>query len=259
MIAILVAVKQELQPILRRALHLKPVRQAHLDFYEGELGRKPVALLALGIGKECARLAAEMTIRCYRPDLIISAGFGGGLTAAAQEGDMVIGTEVLDLEADNGIEVRWRTAHRLEQLQGLRAQASEHTCRVHFGKVISADEMILRATAKQRIGDATGALSVDMETSAVATVCAAHNTDFLSIRCITDRHDESLPSEFNDFFVLGQLQRGRVIAAGARRPYLFLDLARMGYRAQMAGIVLARYLDTTLQHLEIPALATRHG
>ena len=71
MIAILVAVKQELKPILRRAQAEHIVRQAHLDFHEGTLGGQPVALLALGVGKECARIAAEMTIKCYRPDLVI--------------------------------------------------------------------------------------------------------------------------------------------------------------------------------------------
>src|SRR5437867_3066129 len=97
MIAILVAVKQELRPILRRARAEHIVRQAHLDFHEGTLAGQPVAMLALGIGKECARIAAEMTIRCYRPDLIISAGFGGGLVEDVKAGDIVIGTEVLDL------------------------------------------------------------------------------------------------------------------------------------------------------------------
>src|SRR5437773_6937701 len=113
MIAILVAVRQELKPILRRADTDLVVRQEHLDFHEGTLAGQPVALLALGIGKECARIAAEMTIRCYRPDLVISAGFGGGLTDDVRDGDIVIGTEALDLCADTGDQVRWRSATRL--------------------------------------------------------------------------------------------------------------------------------------------------
>src|SRR6266478_793770 len=112
MIAILVAVKQELHPILRRADASHVVRQEHLDFHEGTLAEQPVALLALGVGKECARIAAEMTIKCYRPDLVISAGFGGGLRAEVCAGDIVIGTDVLDLCADDGKDVRWRSTYR---------------------------------------------------------------------------------------------------------------------------------------------------
>src|SRR5438093_10378616 len=115
MIAILVAVKQELHPILRRADAPHVVRQEHLDFYEGTLAGQPVALLALGVGKECARIAAEMTIKCYRPDLVISAGFGGALQADVRDGDIVIGTEGLDLCADDGKEVRWRSSHRVSR------------------------------------------------------------------------------------------------------------------------------------------------
>jgi adenosylhomocysteine nucleosidase len=256
MIAILVAVKQELNPILRRAQASHIVRQAHLDFYEGTLGDKPVALLALGVGKECARIAAEMTIRCYRPDLIISAGFGGGLTGAVQQGDLIVGTEILALHADVGSEVRWRTAHQVGHLFGLEAMAHEEY-RVHFGKLITCEEMVLQAAAKQRIGTATGALSVDMETSAVAAVCAARGTDFLGIRCITDNDHENLPQEFNDFFVVGQLQPGRIVTSCVRRPRLLLDLARLGYRAQHSGIRLARFLERALRGLELPALTKR--
>ena len=256
MIAILVAVKQELNPILRRAYADTIVRQAHLDFHEGSLGGKPVALLALGVGKECARIAAELTIKCYRPDLIISAGFGGALANGVAEGDIVVGTEVLDLTADYGDQIEWRTAHLTTRLHGLETAQHEH-CRVHFGKVITSAEMVLKASNKKRIGEATAALAVDMETSAVAAVCQAHNTDFLSVRCITDTKDETLPSEFNDFFVLGQLRLDRVLTAWARRPYLLFDLMRMGYRAQNAGITLARFLESALKQMQLAALTMR--
>ena len=252
MIAILVAVKQELHPILQRADAPHIVRQEHLDFYEGTLAGQPVALLALGVGKECARIAAEMTIKCYRPDLIISAGFGGGLQDHVRAGDIVIGTEVLDLHADDGRDVRWRSSHRLcrhEELAG--------SPRIHRGTMLTADEMVLRAKNKMRLGKATGALTVDMETSAVAAVCAARDTDLLAVRCISDNNHENLPREFNDFFIVGQLQPSRIFSAAFRRPRLLGDLARMGYRAAKSGKNLARFLETAVGKLNLPALAAR--
>lgn len=251
MIAILVAVKQELNPILRRANAPHIVRQEHLDFYEGTLADQPVALLALGVGKECARIAAEMTIKCYRPDLIISAGFGGGLQNELNDGDIVIGTEVLDLYADDGMNVRWRSTRALSQHS--EVQVESNGVRVHHGKILTADDMVLKAATKARLGKATAAFAVDMETSAVAGVAAAHQTDFLAVRCITDNAHESLPEEFNDFFVVGQLQPSRIIAACARRPRLLLDLARLGYRANQAGQNLARFLELAVTQLHRPA------
>jgi adenosylhomocysteine nucleosidase len=255
MIAILVAVKQELRPILRRANATHVVRQAHLDFYEGTLAGQPVALLALGVGKECARIAAEMTIKCYRPDLIISAGFGGGLQDDVKDGDIVIGTEVLDLCADQGKEVRWRSAYKLARHGEFTVTDGEF--RIHFGKILTADEMVLKAANKARLGKATGALAVDMETSAVAAVAAARDTDLLAIRCITDNEHEDLPREFNDFFIVGQLQPSRIISACAQRPRLVADLARLGYRAKNSGQNLARFLETAVGQLRLPALAAR--
>jgi len=255
MIAILVAVKQELRPILRRADARHVVRQQHLDFYEGTLAGQPVALLALGVGKECARIAAEMTIKCYRPDLIISAGFGGGLQHDIRDGDIVLGTEVLDLYADQGKDVRWRLVHKLAP--NLRLNIANGEFRIHFGTILTTDEMVLTASNKGRLGKATGALTVDMETSAVAAVAAARDTEMLAVRCITDNRHEDLPREFNDFFIVGQLQPSRIVAACARRPRLVADLARLGHRAKVAGQNLARFLETAVAQLHLPALAER--
>lgn len=255
MIAILVAVKQELRPILRRAKASHVVRQAHLDFYEGTLAGQPVALLALGVGKECARIAAEMTIKCYRPDLIISAGFGGGLQDSVSDGDIIIGTEILEIREDRGNTVRWKSAHKFPRAPGF--QTADGHFRLHYGRIVTSDEMVLKASTKVRIGQATGALSVDMETSAVAAVCAAHHTDFCAFRCITDNDHEDLPEEFNDFFVLGQLRARRILSTCARHPSVLTDLARLGYRAQVSGQNLARFLEWAITRLDLPALAAR--
>jgi adenosylhomocysteine nucleosidase len=257
MIAILVAVRQELRPILHRADANHVVRQEHLDFHEGTLGGQSVALLALGIGKECARIAAEMTIRCYRPDLVISSGFGGGLQPGIRAGDIVVGTEILELRKDQGDQITWTTTHK--PIHSARFRWDESSgIHVHYGKILTTDEMVLRASNKARIGQVTGALTVDMETSAVAAVCAARKTNFLAVRCITDIVGEDLPDEFNDFFVLGQLRADRVFSSCARDPRVLTDLARLGYRAKHSGAKLARFLEAIVGQLHLPALATRN-
>ncbi len=248
MIAILVAVKQELNPILRRAVAHDVVRQAHLDFHEGTLAGQPIALLALGIGRECARIAAEMTFRCYRPDLIISAGFGGGLASTVQNGDIIIGNEILELTEDAGDRIQTRPVEIPLRVPDIPLTGLP--MRVHFGKLLTTDEMVLRADAKQRLGAATGALSVDMETSAVARVAAERGIPMVAIRCISDNSHENLPEQFNDFFVLGQLQPGRVISVCLGHPRVIAGLARLGYRAYTSGRNLAQFIE-----LMIPRLA----
>lgn len=248
MIAILVAVQQELRPILRRADANHLVRQAHFDFYEGTFAGQPVALLALGVGKDCARIAAEKTIQCYRPDLIICAGFGGALRAAARPGDVVIGTEVIELLEDQGHQVTHRSVLALPTPPDLPVNISGF--RVHQGKVLTTAEIILRSTTRQRLHQATGALVADMETSAVALVCAARGTRMMAIRSITDGAREDLPEQLNDFFMLGQLQVRRIFSACNRHPRVLFDLIRLGFRAQLAGANLARYLQSALPRLD---------
>jgi adenosylhomocysteine nucleosidase len=254
MIAILVAVKEELRPILRRATADDVVRQSHLDFHEGTLGGQPVALLALGVGRECARVAAEMTIRCYRPDLIISAGFGGSLSPDVRAGEIVVGTEIAEVTKDLGSELCWQKTD-----VSLAIPETDHNVgnvRVHCGMLLSTEEMVLRAATKARLGKITGALAVDMETAAVARVAAAYNTRLMAVRCISDNHNENLPDEFNDFFVMGQLQPGRIISACASSPRVMLSLARLGYRANVAGTHLALYLEALMPRLHSPTTPT---
>src|SRR5206468_4356471 len=121
--------------------------------------------------------------------------------------------------------------------------------------MLTADEMVLRAKNKTRLGKATGALAVDMETSAVAAVCADRNTDLLAVRCISDKAHENLPREFNDFFIVGQLQPSRIVSAAARRPRLVGDLARLGYRAKSSGNNLAKFLERAVREVHLPAAA----
>ena len=249
MIAILVAVNQELNPILRRASANHLVRQAHLDSHEGTLAGQPVAMLALGMGKDCARIAAEMTIKCYRPDIVISAGFGGGLHPSVNDGDIVIGTDSLELSQDTGTQVRWRSVHKLAPHDELVME--NRNCQVHRGPILTTDDIIIRAATKQHLGKATGAVAADMETSAVAAVCAAHGTDMLALRAITDNNRKDLPDDLDDFFVLGQLQLGRLLSACNRHPRLIFDLARLGHRASIAGANLARFLELSIPRLQL--------
>jgi nucleoside phosphorylase len=244
MIAILVAVEQELRPILDRAAAHDLVRQGQLDFHEGLFAGQPVAILALGVGKACARLAAEMTIKCYRPDLIISAGFGGALRTDLAPGDVVVGTEVLELTQDQGQQVRWEpvTASYLvpPEVAGVAVQR---------GVFLTTDEIILRGQRKQHLGRATGACVGEMETSAVARVCAEHGTPLLAVRGVTDHAREDLPAQMNEFFVLGQLQLWRILSICNRHPRVVLDLLRLSGRARRAGANLARYLEAVLPRL----------
>ncbi len=249
MIAILVAVQQELSPILRRVASPQVVRLEHLDFYEGILAGQPVALLALGAGKECARVAAAITVRSYRPDLIISAGFGGGLRDDVANGDLVVGTEILDLTRDDGHRVEWNHVPVRFVASSFSAPGSWN---LHQSKIVTAPETVLKAKDKRRIGRATGGAAVDMETSAVAAVATAAGAAFLAVRCITDSNRDDLPEQFNDFFVMGQLQRRRVLSACVRDVRVLTDLARLGYRAKRAGRNLADFLTAILPSLELP-------
>ena len=65
---------------------------------EGECAGKLVALIVTGMGRQAARRGAQLLIDGHRPRWVVSAGFGGALNPSLARFDLVLATEVLDLE-----------------------------------------------------------------------------------------------------------------------------------------------------------------
>jgi nucleoside phosphorylase len=250
MIAILVAVREELAPILRRTTGRRAIRHGEWRFHEGRLAGKNVVLLALGVGKECAHKAAELTARIYRPRLIVSAGFGGGLAENLTDGDIVIGSQVLELEPRPHNKFHCNVIPT--PLFRPSPEFAPENVRVNYGKIVTAPVMILRGDDKTQLGKHTQSLAVDMETSAVAVVAAAHRIPFCAIRAIFDTDREDLPERFNRFFVRGRLQAGEIARACLKRPKTVTELMRMARRARATGKNLADFLQAMLSYDKLP-------
>lgn len=106
------------------------------------------------------------------PKLVISAGFAGGLQPGQAIGDLMIGENF----SDPAILDRLKTGPDWKR-----------------GKLFTAEEMAETAETKHRLGRETGALAVDIETAHVHAVCQKWNLPMLSVRCISDLVDDTLP------------------------------------------------------------------
>lgn len=114
----------------------------------------------------------EAKLSRVSPDIVISAGFAGGLTPEAQVGDLVIGQNF----TDPGL---------LEKLSGLPGW--------RLGDLYTADAIVEISAEKLRLGASTGAVVADLETAHLAEVCQRRGIPLVSIRCISDAAGDDMP------------------------------------------------------------------
>ena len=152
--------------------------RSDLPIVEGTLDGQRVTVVHLGVGPQSAeqRLRASGALTgSERPRLLICPGYGGGLAPQLQHADLLLVENFSD--------------------PALLAQAAEivGSERVHRGTLTSEMVVIDSTADKAALWARTGALAVDMETAAVAGLCARANVPVLALRIISDDAQTTLP------------------------------------------------------------------
>jgi adenosylhomocysteine nucleosidase len=134
--------------------------------------RLRVGVWLLGAMGAAAALSVKRMLIDTVPDLLISAGFAGGLQDGLRVGDLVLGQNQSDpkVVAALSLSERW-----------------------HTGGVTTVEEILERAEDKKSLGEKTGCLAGDLETARIVEVCAEFGVPVLSVRCISDAVDDDLP------------------------------------------------------------------
>jgi adenosylhomocysteine nucleosidase len=207
-IAIVAAIEREVWPLVKDW----PRRETNFAgrsyrFFE----REDTALVCGGIGSEAARRASEAIIELYRPRLVISAGFAGGLDPALATGHILRPRLVV-----NGGD-------------GSRTDAG-----IGQGVLISFP-YVATSEQKAKLRQAYGAQAVDMEASAVAQSAQAHGLRFTACKVIFDTSGTSL-APFELFIGYdGRFHVLRFLGYVAVRPWLWGKVKRWAGEAARAS------------------------
>jgi len=159
--------------------------------YAALAGQVPGALVErCGMGMKRVQ-AWVPRIGALAPDAVVVAGVGGGVSPELRAGDVVVASEVRD---DIG-----RTV--LRAAAPLVAALRQQGLRVHIGPMVSTDH-IVTGPERERLAR-TGALAVDMESSAVVRALPTRDLPVAVVRVIVD----------TAYTPLGRL---RTVGAGAK-------------------------------------------
>lgn len=231
-IGIVCALKLEMSPFLDRCDRVRKYTGGDFTFRGGFTGPSydiRVVIVEAGTGQERARRATHALIDAHTPSWVLAAGFSGGLQPSLKIGDLVIGNSIVNTTGDElVVDVK---------------MAPDPTRGWHVGRLVTADHIVRTIAEKQQLAERTGAMAVDMESLAVAKVCAETRTRFLAIRGISDDLSEDLPPEVLSVFGgTGTLRAGAIAGAVWKRPSSVKDMWRIREQAVTASERLSRML-----------------
>ena len=98
MIVFVAALKQELADFGKVVAIDRREQVDGVSLAEGHADGVAVALVQSGIGRQRASEATRLAIARYRPDMIVSVGYSGGLSSEIRGSDLVLGRRLLAAE-----------------------------------------------------------------------------------------------------------------------------------------------------------------
>ncbi len=236
-VGVVAAMAMEVQPFLDRLTNVRKYAGPRFTVIEGMCGGKLVALVLTGMGRLRAQRGAEVLLDGHRPRWIISAGYGGALDLDLRRNEIVLPDEVVNVEGRRfAIGVSVPTESRA---QGVRS-----------GRLLTVDEVFLKASKRAELRREYAADVVDMETSAVAALCEERNIRFLPVRVISDEAGVDLPPEILAIVgPTGGLRLGATVGALWKRPSSVKDLLVLRRHATEAADRLGNFLVGTIPRL----------
>jgi adenosylhomocysteine nucleosidase len=169
MIAITFAVPEESSAFRKRARLVRGDTIPGMATFLGSVFGRDIVVAHVGMGMESARKRISLLLSQHQPEFLIAAGFGGALAPELKVGDLVIDLRGLDSFAP------------------LPSNARR-------GRIVTSPNPLETVADKAALFRSSGADVVDMETEAIAAVCAEKQIRMIGVRAISDGADDPLPS-----------------------------------------------------------------
>jgi adenosylhomocysteine nucleosidase len=193
-----------------------------------------LALLETGEGVANAERQLEAWLERRSARAVLSIGFAGALSPGLKVGDLVVAKSVHGSNAQPD-----------QKLVTAAAQVQLDTP-IRLGTALTSDVILWRAAEKRALANSLVADEigfVDMESTAIASVCARHGVPFLIVRSITDLLDEGLPLDFNQCRDSeGRVNSIKVMKAALLKPGSVSGLLELRKRSHLCAERMAEFV-----------------
>lgn len=197
-IGIIAAMEEELKPFLR-------------------LKKREISLIPCGVGKVNAAAKTQYLVDKFSPDMILMTGVAGAADLSLKIGDIIIADELVQWDVDVSVFgcrkgqilfTDWCFFKTSKKLINLLRKAFVETSFRRFkrhkplmiiGRIATGDTFVADKYMKKKIFKEFNCRAVDMESGAVAQVCALNKVPFVVVKSISDKADGSAKIDFENF------------------------------------------------------------
>src|ERR1041384_5808194 len=204
-------------------------------------------LVVAALGRELHALSAnpqpELDLLEHRSArAVLSIGFAGALSTALHVGDLVVAETV------HGSQIT-PDPNLLAAAIQVRPDGA-----VHFGTAVTAERIVWQSSEKHALAGLLAAdqlAFVDMESTAIAAVCARRGVPFLIVRSISDLFDEDLPLDFNQCRDSdGRVRSSKVMRDALLKPGSISGLLELRKRSQLCAERMAEFVRRLLPFIK---------
>jgi adenosylhomocysteine nucleosidase len=243
-IGIITAMPEETQAAVHALGGAHKILIGRLAVQQGSLAGHEIVIIEAGMGFDNAATAAGKLINSTRPDLIISAGFCGGISADLRVGDVVV-ARALAIVSENEVEAIPVAIPAASRNFAVRQSAEGQ--RVFAGLFASSAKIMSKNRLSALLPPDAPYPVVEMESAAIAIIAVENAIPFCAIRVVSDPFDEELG------FSLDELCDGkmririhRVLLTIARKPRIIPQLIRLAGNSRVAAAALTQAMERFL-------------
>ncbi len=209
-IAILGAMREEIEPLLPKINNLAKHEYASNVFYTGTLGGKEIAMAYSKIGKVNAALTATLLIEKFGCQKLLFSGVAGGINESLKIGDLIFADKLVQHDVDiTAFGHPWgfipESGDFVESDKELNSLAQKVAAKMDVkiigGTIATGDQFIASEEKKAWIKDTYKADALEMEGASVGYVCKCLNVPFFVLRAISDTADMDAGFSFEEFLV----------------------------------------------------------
>lgn len=236
------AVEQEIAGIRAGVRARRTEVDGRHNAWEGDWRGEPLLFVRTNVGPKRARegLAPYLAGQGYRG--IVSTGYAGGLQEKCRLGDILVPDEVLSVPPLPEVRIQPDPTLREEVLRRVR----RGPWRIHTGRMITSDRVIVSSTEKRALGLEYDADSVEMESAVVAEFAEQASVPFIVVRVVLDEASFSLPDIMPVFRWYRKKQFEKLLPYVVLHPHKLVELLTLLRRSRMA--------TRALNHLFLPHL-----
>jgi len=208
MIAIMCAMREELEPLLKRVEIQNEVNFARNNYYLAKFNNLDLVLAYSKIGKVNASITATTLIEKFGAKKLLFSGVAGAIDSDLKIGDLIIASKTCQHDIDLTVfgykpgyipesEIFFECDKELNDIA--KSVANDLNINLKEGIIASGDQFIHNKEKKEWIKKTFNASAIEMEGGAVGCVTWHLNIPFFMLRSISDTAEEGAGVDFDKF------------------------------------------------------------